>query len=697
MKPIFIFLSAFLITLAFASLHAADVNDLTYNVGENFVSITGCDTAASGALVIPDSIEGKPVTRIGTAAFSDCTGLTGVTIPGSVSHIYAQAFSSCTGLTSMTIPSGVTFVGNSSFAGCTGLSAISIPDNVTSIGIAAFYECTGLTSLTIGNGVTSIEQYTFYGCSALTEIIIPDNVTEIETYAFRFCSSVKNVTIGNGVSSIGNRAFHGCPLDTLTIGSGITYIDDYAFIGLSALHRIDEVIFLGNDAPATGTNVFGSSPPFSITVPTYATGWGVYRDTFEGALLTSLAPFTYTTQNGAVTISGSSDLYSGPVYIPPQIYGNPVTAIANSCFNNRHRISGISLPSSIASIGGLAFAKTNIPSVVIPEGITSIPVNAFRQCSQLARVTLPGNLESIEGYSFLGVDIVDITIPATVTDIGNKAFNGCNELSSIIFLGDAPSLGTDVFLVVAADAVIYYLPSKSGFTNLLSGIPTQSMLTYVVGGNSVTITGCITEVSGKLVIPDTIEGKPVTGIGDEAFRDCAKLKGVTIPGSVTSIGEHAFYGCSDLRIVNLEGNLPDTIAFDAFENSPYVIVVSSDANAGTAIGGAPVMDVAAMGLHRPEEVAAKDAEIATQAAQITELSQRPTLAEMQDARVGSIVLAKDDQSGEISLCFGLQKTDDFVTWEAFEGGTWSDAPDGEFKLTLPLGESKKWLRFTVPE
>jgi hypothetical protein len=76
---------------------------------------------------------------------------------------------------------------------------------------------------------------------------------------------------------------------------------------------------------------------------------------------------------------------------------------------------------------------------------------------------------------------------------------------------------------------------------------------------------------------------------------------------------------------------------------------------------------------------------------------RLTLAEVQDARVGSIVLAKDDQSGVVSLCFGLQKTDDFVSWTAFEGGTWSEAPDGEFKLSLPLGETKKWLRLTLPE
>ena len=81
----------------------------------------------------------------------------------------------------------------------------------------------------------------------------------------------------------------------------------------------------------------------------------------------------------------------------------------------------------------------------------------------------------------------------------------------------------------------------------------------------------------------------------------------------------------------------------------------------------------------------------------TDRDSRPTLAEVQDARVGSIVLAKDWETNAVSLTFGLQKTDDFVSWTAFEGGTWSDAPDGEFKLTLPLGESKKWLRLTLPE
>ena len=68
-------------------LYAADINDLTYDASGATVTITDCDTAASGALVIPETIKGKPVTSIGFNAFEDCTKLTSITIPDGVTSI----------------------------------------------------------------------------------------------------------------------------------------------------------------------------------------------------------------------------------------------------------------------------------------------------------------------------------------------------------------------------------------------------------------------------------------------------------------------------------------------------------------------------------------------------------------------------------------------------------------------------------
>jgi hypothetical protein len=95
--------------------------------------------------------------------------------------------SNCTNLTSIIIPNSVTSIGEEAFRFCTGLTSIIIPESVISIGKGAFYKCTGLTSITIPDSVTSIREGVFEGCSGLISIIIPESVTSIGDYAFYSC------------------------------------------------------------------------------------------------------------------------------------------------------------------------------------------------------------------------------------------------------------------------------------------------------------------------------------------------------------------------------------------------------------------------------------------------------------------------------------------------------------------------------
>ena len=128
-------------------LHAADLSDLTFSTTNGEVTITDCDPAATGELVIPDNIEGSPVTSIGEWAFNR-SRLTSITIPDSVTSIEDYAFSACTRLTSITIPDSVTTIGRNAFYRCSALTSITIPDSVTSIGDSAFLECSSLSSIT---------------------------------------------------------------------------------------------------------------------------------------------------------------------------------------------------------------------------------------------------------------------------------------------------------------------------------------------------------------------------------------------------------------------------------------------------------------------------------------------------------------------------------------------------------------------
>ena len=214
----------------------------SYNGGvatEQYYYGSSTSLSTSSTYYIPSSL--KSVTVIGGnifyGAFSNCNGLTSITITDSVTSIGGSAFESCERLTSITIPNSVTSIGASAFRYCTRFTSITIPDSVTSIGGLAFDACTMLKNMTIGNGVRSIggsafsrcigltmvnwnaiscrtagssSNTIFSNCSNLATVNIGDNVTTIPSYAFKNCDGLTSVTIPNSMTSIGESAFYSC-------------------------------------------------------------------------------------------------------------------------------------------------------------------------------------------------------------------------------------------------------------------------------------------------------------------------------------------------------------------------------------------------------------------------------------------------------------------------------------------------------
>ncbi len=172
---------------------------------KTLVGYLGSATTAN----LPTDYDGENYV-IGKYAFADCSGLTSIVIPNSVTSIGDDAFYKCSGLTSVVIGNSVTSIGDNAFRDCTGLTSVEIPNSVTSIGSYAFEGCTGLTSVVIPNSVTSIGLNAFNGCSGLTSVVIGNSVTSIGLNAFDGCSGLTSVVIGNSVTSIGNYAFYSC-------------------------------------------------------------------------------------------------------------------------------------------------------------------------------------------------------------------------------------------------------------------------------------------------------------------------------------------------------------------------------------------------------------------------------------------------------------------------------------------------------
>ena len=163
-----------------------------YRLYHKGCEILGCvDPASITDEMFPTHIDGLNIIRIGSWAFSECSSLTSITIPDSITYIGELAFCKCTSLTSITIPDSVTSIGNSAFYNCLSLTSITLPDSVTRISQSTFSNCEGLTSVTIPDSVTRIGYAAFYNCTSLTKIMFEGTIAQWNnitkgTYCFRW-------------------------------------------------------------------------------------------------------------------------------------------------------------------------------------------------------------------------------------------------------------------------------------------------------------------------------------------------------------------------------------------------------------------------------------------------------------------------------------------------------------------------------
>jgi hypothetical protein len=341
----------------------------------------------------------------------------------------------------------------------------------------------------------------------------------------------------------------------------------------------------------------------------------------------SQAQFTYTTNNGTVTITGYTSTNAN-VVIPSTIDGLPVTSIGNAAFLEYFGLTSVTIPNSVTNIGNGAFAGcSSLTNVTIGNGVTSIGDDAFSTCYNLTSVTIPNSVTSIGNFAFGGSSsLTNVTIGNGVTSIGNDAFLWCSSLTAITVdpaNQNCSSIG-GVLFDKGQTTLIQYPEGKVGsysIPNNVTSIGTNAFysctsLTSVTIPDSVTSIGfgpfsscsSLTAImvdsanrnyssiggvlfdKGQTTLIQYPEGKVgsysipnnVTSIGDGAFEGCTGLTSVTIPNSVTSIGNIAFDGCSSLTNVTI-GNGVTSIGYSAFSNCTRLTSVTIP-NSVTNIG-----------------------------------------------------------------------------------------------------------------
>lgn len=337
---LFLLITVFFMVGANSFAYDAQIGGIYYNFSDSEATVTyqnkyftGNKNAYIGDVVIPSSVDyygiNYKVTSIDKAAFQNCTSLTSVSIPESVTSIGASAFHGAS------------------------LTSISISESVTSIGMNAFDGCSKLVNVNLPKNLTSIENSTFYGCSSLESVSIPESVTSIGMAVFWECSSLSSIIIPEGVTSIGPCAFYGCSnLKSVSIPKSLTYIGKNAFVdckGLESVYITDLVSWCAINFEIEGAN----APKMSVNPLYYAQH--LYLDGSEVKDL--VIP-----QSVKIVPALAFQHFKG---LSSVTFANGIARIESDAFYGCSNLSSVIIPQSVAYIGSFAFYNCiNISSVV---------------------------------------------------------------------------------------------------------------------------------------------------------------------------------------------------------------------------------------------------------------------------------------------------------------------------------------------
>ncbi len=406
-------LTAMLLTNIHAFASDFEVNGIYYNITsetDKTVEVTSGTDKYSGEVVIPETATVESTTyavsMIGEEAFGECSSLTKITIPNSVTTIGSGAFWGCSGITSISIPNSVVTIGEYAFDSCENLTNLTIPNSVVTIGEEAFSGCSGLNSITVeaGNPVFDsrndcnaiIETATdklILGCNST---IIPDGVKEISSSAFNSCNNLTSITIPKSVISVGPNSFDSNYLTTIIVEDGNTVYDsrdncnaiietesNTLILGCKSTIIPNGVIIIGESAFSFCENLTSITIPNSVTTIKYnAFGW------CKG--LTSITIPKSITHIGNPILSGCNSLTTITVEEGNTVYDsrdncNAIIETSKNLLTEGCKSTVI--PNDITRIGRYAFyAQKGLTSITIPNSVNYIDWAAFYDCNNLTEI-----------------------------------------------------------------------------------------------------------------------------------------------------------------------------------------------------------------------------------------------------------------------------------------------------------------------
>lgn len=567
-----------------------------------------------GDIVVPDYVKQDgtdyAVTSLGEGAFMQ-SKLTSLQLPKQTLRVIGPyAFLECSGLTEIDVPETVTTIGESAFEAF-DLKRLSIPASVTKMGDNAVGACPELESVTVAEGNTHF---------GIFDGVLMDNAqTRLICYPAKLAG--KTYTVPTTVTSIDKRAFrYLANLTSVTIPASVTELAYGMFYQASSLAEIN--IDPANTAYCSVDGVVYTADKGTLLIYPAGKTTKFYTPDFPVETIGPSA-FTHATHLQTVAIpEGATTICDAAFYSCTSLqkvsFPESITKIGTGAFALCEKLESVVLPPNITEIAStLLFKCTSLRSVTIPAEVNNIEITPFLSCPSLTEITcLAITPPTLNAMAFISMTLADITlyVPEEAVETYKatatwKDFNvqpvtkiehfKIGDLYYNLNLQDKTAQVTWQFFntfdnyksltAVTVPATVSYEGQelsvkeigKQAFAGCTTGITSVSIPEGVVCINDSAFYGC--EVLADVNFPNSVErigtqafmfgyalkdvtfGSSLKTIGDDAFMGCRSFPTLTIPDNVEYIGRRAFSSCKGLKTVTI-GSGATSIGIDAFNS-----------------------------------------------------------------------------------------------------------------------------------
>lgn len=517
---------------------------IKYTISDGKVRITRCTChfTIHRTVVIPETVDGYPVTSIAPGAFDSCVYHDTIQLPSTIEEIGRRGLDG--NFKKIVVDENNKYFSSDDYGVLynkdkteilqypTGRSETSytVPDGVETIGAAAFYD-SNLIEIVFPDSVKTIGEAAFHHSTSLKVANIPDSVETIESYAFAECYSLEEIHLGAGVRTIVYSALES-PLKKVNVSAdnpyycndenGVVYTKDMKEIVYYPEGKTDEKFVVPEGVVSFGTLKIFSRYLKEIVLS--STVEKVEQAFWECEVLER------------ISVVENSMFFSNDEY--GVLYNKDKTELVR-CPRAITQVTYI-VPDNVEKLGKYAFYYcSGLESIYLSPKITRISPFALNNCKSLKSLYLPSGVRIFSEQTFLGT--------VNVTDI--YYFGTAEQWNSII--------GKDWMQNnILETATVHY---NYGLTSGACGENVTWSYNQNNGHLILSGIGEITEQEsfddyGWYSFSDEITyvemGSGITNVPAFAFDGCTKLKEIYLSETVSSIGESAFNGCDKLKVIS---------------------------------------------------------------------------------------------------------------------------------------------------